>query len=147
MAIEDDIDLFARVPTLNLLGAAALQVLAIGAEQREYGFGERLFEEGDAADSGYIVRRGAFRVASDDGNEAVAGQHALIGELALMVAMTRPATATALEQSSVLRISRSLFQRVLESHPEAARRLRDDIAARSNAAATAIARVSANLKS
>ena len=41
----------------------------------------------------------------------------LIGELALVVD-EGPATAVALEQSSVLRISRSLFQRVLESHPE-----------------------------
>lgn len=146
MAIEDDIALFARVPTLNLLGAAALQVLAIGAEQRDYGFGERLFEQGDPADSGFIVRYGAFRVASDDGQEAIAGQNVLIGELALVVSMARPATATALEQSSVLRISRSLFQRVLESHPEAARRLRDDFAARSNAATGAITRVSAALR-
>lgn len=146
MAIEDDIALFARVPTLNLLGAAALQVLAIGAEQRDYGFGERLFEQGDPADSGFIVRHGAFRVASDDGQEAIAGQNVLIGELALVVSMARPATATALEQSSVLRISRSLFQRVLESHPEAARRLRDDFAARSNAATGAITRVSAALR-
>jgi CRP-like cAMP-binding protein len=147
MAIEDDIALFARVPTLNLLGMAALQVLAIGAEQRDYGFGERLFEEGEAADSGYIVRHGAFRVASSDGTETVAGRDALIGELALMAPIKRPATATALEPSSVLRISRSLFQRVLESHPEAARRLRDEVAARSNAAAAAIAQVSATLRS
>lgn len=147
MAIEDDIALFARVPTLNLLGMAALQVLAIGAEQREYAFGEKLFAEGDSADSGYIVRSGAFRVASGDGHEAVAGQDALIGELALMVPMARPSTAIALEQSSVLRISRSLFQRVLESHPDAARRLRDDLAARTNAASGAIARISAALKS
>ena len=146
MAIEDDIALFARVPTLNLLGAAALQVLAIGAEQREYGFGERLFEQGDPADSGFIVRHGAFRVASDDGHEAVAGQNVLIGELALVVPMARPATATALEQSSVLRISRSLFQRVLESHPEAARRLRDDFAARTNAAARAMVRATETLR-
>lgn len=146
MAIEDDIALFARVPTLNLLGAAALQVLAIGAEQREYGFGERLFEQGDPADSGFIVRHGAFRVASDDGHEAVAGQNVLIGELALVVPMARPATATALEQSSVLRISRSLFQRVLESHPEAARRLRDDFAARTNAAAGAMVRATETLR-
>lgn len=146
MAIEDDIALFARVPTLNLLGAAALQVLAIGAEQREYGFGERLFEEGDPADSGFIVRHGAFRVASDDGHEAIAGQNVLIGELALVVPMARPATATALEPSSVLRISRSLFQRVLESHPEAARRLRDDFAARTNAAAGAMVRATETLR-
>lgn len=146
MAIEDDIALFSRVPTLNLLGAAALQVLAIGAEQREYGFGERLFEEGDPADSGFIVRHGAFRVASDDGHEAIAGQNVLIGELALVVPMARPATATALEPSSVLRISRSLFQRVLESHPEAARRLRDDFAARTNAAAGAMVRATETLR-
>lgn len=146
MAIEDDIALFSRVPTLNLLGAAALQVLAIGAEQRDYGFGERLFEQGDPADSGFIVRHGAFRVASDDGHEAIAGQNVLIGELALVVPMARPATATALEPSSVLRISRSLFQRVLESHPEAARRLRDDFAARTNAAAGAMIRATETLR-
>lgn len=146
MAIEDDIALFSRVPTLNLLGAAALQVLAIGAEQRDYGFGDRLFEQGDPADSGFIVRHGAFRVASDDGHEAIAGQNVLIGELALVVPMARPATATALEPSSVLRISRSLFQRVLESHPEAARRLRDDFAARTNAAAGAMVRVTETLR-
>lgn len=146
MAIEDDIALFSRVPTLNLLGAAALQVLAIGAEQRDYGFGERLFEQGDPADSGFIVRHGAFRVASDDGHEAIAGQNVLIGELALVVSMARPATATALEPSSVLRISRSLFQRVLESHPEAARRLRDDFAARTNAAAGAMVRATETLR-
>jgi CRP-like cAMP-binding protein len=147
MAIEDDIALFARVPTLNLLGMAALQVLAIGAEQRDYGFGERLFEEGEPADSGYIVRHGAFRVASSDGTETMAVKDALIGELALMAPIKRPATATALEPSSVLRISRSLFQRVLESHPEAARRLRDEVAARANAATAAIAQVSATLRS
>lgn len=147
MAIEDDIALFTRVPTFDLLGMPALQVLAIGAEQRDYKPGEKLFQQGEPADSGFIVREGTFRVASDDGSETVAGPHILIGELALVVAMPRPATATALEASSVLRISRSLFQRVLESHPEAARRLRDDFAARSNAAANAMSRISANLRS
>jgi len=146
MAIEDDIALFTRVPTFNLLGMSALQVLAIGAEQRDYKLGERLFEQGDAADSGFIVRQGTFRVSSDDGSETIAGPNILIGELALVVPMARPATATAIEPSSALRISRSLFQRVLESHPEAARRLRDDFAARSDAATTAMARVSANLR-
>ena len=146
MAIEDDIALFARVPTLNLLGPAALQVLAIGSEQRDYGFGEKLFQQGEPADAGFIVRRGAFRVASDDGSETVAGPSALIGELALIVTMTRPSTATALEPSSVLRISRSLFQRVLESHPEAALRLRDEFAARSNAASTAMIRAAGTLR-
>jgi CRP-like cAMP-binding protein len=145
MSIEDDIALLARVPALNLLGMSALQVLAIGAEQRDYGYGDVLFHENDIADAGYVVRRGSFRVASEGGPEVVVGVGELIGELALIVDMRRPATATALEHSTVVRVSRTLYQRVLESHPEAARRIRDDLAARTNAAATAIARLTSKL--
>jgi len=145
MSIEDDIALLARVPALNLLGMAALQVLAIGAEQRDYGYGDVLFHQNDIADAGYVIRRGSFRVAAEGGPEMVVGAGELIGELALIVDMRRPATATALEHSTVVRVSRTLYQRVLESHPEAARRIRDDLAARTNAAATAIARLTSKL--
>jgi CRP-like cAMP-binding protein len=145
MSIEDDIALLARVPALNLLGMSALQVLAIGAEQRDYGYGDVLFHQNDIADAGYVIRRGSFRVAAEDGPEMVVGVGELIGELALIVDMRRPATATALEHTTVVRVSRTLYQRVLESHPEAARRIRDDLAARTNAAATAIARLTSKL--
>lgn len=146
MSVEDDIALFNRVPTLNVLGMAALNVLAIGGEHKNLEFGDELFKIGDEGDSGYVVKRGSFRVAAVERvNEAVVGPGALIGELALMVAMPRPSTAMALESSSVIRLSRSLFQRVLESHPEAARRLRDEMAARAGNAAGSIARLTAKL--
>ncbi len=146
MSIDDDIALLARVPALNLLGMAALQVLAIGAEQRDLGYGDKLFHAGDIADAGYVVRRGSFRVtAGEGGREVIAGPGELIGELALIVEMRRPATAVALEPSTVVRVSRTLYQRVLESHPEAARRVRDDLAERTNAATMAIARLTAKL--
>lgn len=147
MSIEDDIALLARVPALNMLGMSALQVLAIGAEQYDYGFGDVLFHKGDIADAGYIVRQGAFRISVGDGGpETVAAVGELIGELALIHDMRRPATATALEKSSVIRLSRKLYQRVLESHPEAALRVRDDLASRSNEVATALTRLMARLK-
>jgi CRP-like cAMP-binding protein len=146
MSIEDDVALLARVPMLKLLGMAALQVLAIGAEHRDYAVGEKLFRFGDIADGGFVVRRGSFRVSADGvQREAIAGPGTLIGELALLVEMRRPATATSLEYSTAVRLSRSLFQRVLESHPEAARRVRDDLAARTNDAASAIANLTAKL--
>ena len=145
MSIEDDIALLARVPALNLLGMAALQVLAIGAEQRDYGHGDVLFHQNDIADAGYVVQRGSFRIAAEGGPEMVAGAGELIGELALILDMRRPATATALEPSTVVRVSRTLYQRVLESHPEAARRIRDDLAARTNATTSAIARLTSKL--
>ena len=134
MSIEDDVALLERVPTLRLLGTAALRMLAIGSEQRDVARDDLLFYIGDDADSGFIVQRGAFRISLEDGSgaEVVAGPGALIGELALVVAMQRPATAIALEHSSVIRIARSLFQRVLESDPGAANRLRDEFATRTS---------------
>jgi CRP-like cAMP-binding protein len=132
MSIEDDVALLDRVPTLRLLGTAALRMLAIGSEQREIVRGDLLFNEGDDADAGFIVQRGAFLIEDRAGAEIVASSGALIGELALVVAMVRPSTATALEHSSVIRITRSLFQRVLESDPAAARRLRDEFASRTS---------------
>ena len=44
MAIEDDISLLERVPTLGLLGRQALRILAIGAETRYIHSGELLFK-------------------------------------------------------------------------------------------------------
>src|SRR5437870_6591281 len=120
MSIEDDVALLERVPTLRLLGSASLRMLAIGSEQRNYGQGDVLFSAGDEADAGYVVQRGTFRIEDGVSAEIVAGPTALIGELALVVAMKRPSTAIALDNSSVIRIPRPLFPRVPESDPAAA---------------------------
>jgi CRP-like cAMP-binding protein len=145
MSIEDDVALLERVPTLRLLGTPALRMLAIGSEQRNIGRGEMLFSAGDDADAGFIVQRGAFRIEDGSGAEMIAGPGALIGELALITAMPRPSTAIALEHSSVIRVARSLFQRVLESDPAAARRLRDEFAARTSQIASDILMAGAKL--
>ena len=138
MSIDDDVALLDRVPTLHLLGTASLRMLAIGSEQRDVARGDLLFREGDDADSGFVVQRGAFRIDNGSGAEVVAGPGALIGELALVVPMRRPSSALALEYCTVIRIARSLFQRVLESDPAAARRLRDEFASRSSQIASDI---------
>lgn len=138
MSIEDDVALLERVPTLRLLGTDALRMLAIGSEQRNVARGDALFSAGDDADAGFVVQRGAFRVEDGHGAEMIAGPTALIGELALITAMQRPSSATAIEHSSVIRIARSLFQRILESDPAAARRLRDEFASRSSQLASDI---------
>lgn len=137
MSIDDDVALLERVPTMRLLGDSSLRMLAIGSEQRDFNAGDVLFKAGDAADAGYVVQRGTFRV-EEGGAEIIAGPGALIGELALIVAMKRPSTATALERGTVIRVARSLFQRVLESDPPAARRLRDELALRTSQLASDI---------
>jgi CRP-like cAMP-binding protein len=49
-----------------------------------------------------------------------------------MTETVRPATATALEPASVIRISRTLFLKMLDGYPDAARRLRDSLMARAD---------------
>jgi CRP-like cAMP-binding protein len=134
MAIEDDISFFERVPTLGMLGRAALRILAIGAESRYVHRGEVLFTAGELADSGFVVQEGAFKLAAqeqDGGRTITVGPGTLLGELAMLTETTRPVTATALEPSTVLRIPRSLFIKMLEGYPDAATRLRDTLARRS----------------
>ena len=145
MSIEDDVSLLERVPTLRLLGRDALRVIAIGSEQQEFSRGSYLFREDEQADCGYVVQNGAFRVTVGDDHEVMAERGTLIGELSLLVAMPRRSTAVAAEYSSVIRITRSLFQRVLDSDPDAALRLRNDMASRMNELASDFAQVRAKL--
>ena len=132
MAIEDDIKFLESVPLLRLVGRAALRIVAIGAEQRYVHGGEILFHRNAHADSGYVVQEGAFSVSGDPerGTPATAGPGTLLAEMAMMAETDHGVTATAMTPSTVVRIPRSLFLKMLEGYPDAARRLRDHIASR-----------------
>ena len=128
MTIEDDIAFLERVPTLHLLSRQALRILAIGAQSRYVHGGEILFNAGEEAEGGYVVQEGSFNLmpeSSDENKAAVVGPCTLLGEVALFTESQRMATATALEPSTVLRIPRPLFVKMLEGFPDAASKLRD----------------------
>jgi CRP-like cAMP-binding protein len=147
MSIDDDIALLERIPTFALLGRAALRVLAIGAETHQLEAGDNLFMAGDPADAGYVVQEGSFNLlpdaTGDDVREVTAARGMLLGELALMADTIRPATATAVEPSSVIRISRTLFLKMLDGYPDAAQKLRDSLIARADQSAQDMARLRA----
>jgi CRP-like cAMP-binding protein len=147
MTIEDDIAFLERIPIFRRLGSGALRIVAIGAESYSVETGQVLFTVGEAADGGYIIQRGSFNLSTERGNEAevVAGPGTLLGEAALIAETKRPATARAREDSVVLRISRSMFLRMLEGYPDAAQRLRDLLASRADQWARDIENVRAAL--
>ena len=146
MTIEDDIAFLQRVPALSLLGRDALRILAIGSEARYIHEGMSLFGEGEDADGAYVVQEGSFELVSQKSREpSIIGPGTLVGELALITESTRPATATAREPSSVVRISRLLFMMMLEGYPDAAVRLRDAMATRVNETARDFGMVRASL--
>jgi CRP-like cAMP-binding protein len=147
VGIEDDIAFIERVPTLRMLGRTALRILAIGAESRYVHKDEVLFSAGDATDCGYVIQEGSFTLDSGSKSvgELVAGPGTLLGELALIAETKRPATATAREPSTVIRISRSLFLKMLEGYPEAADILRQQISVRMQQAVGQMADIRAML--
>jgi CRP-like cAMP-binding protein len=132
MSIEDDIAFLESVPTLRLLGRDALRILAIGSESRYLHDGNVLFTQGEPADAGYVVQEGLLSLGPVRGKaEPVkVGPGTLLGELAMLTETTRPVTATAVEPSTVIRIPRTLFLKMLEGYPDAAVRLRDSFVAR-----------------
>ena len=143
MSIEDDIAFLERIPALRLLGRDALRILAIGSENRTIHEGISLFGEGEDADGAYVVQEGSFDIVSERNSvpASVAGPGSLIGELALLTETKRPMAAIAREPSSVVRIPRQLFLKMLEGYPDAARRMRDALATRVNQTAGEFARV------
>ena len=107
--------------------------------------GDVLFRAGDAADAGYVIQHGSLKLLPPDadGSDAgvICGPGVLIGEIALLTETVRPVTAIAREPTMVMRISRSLFRKVLEGFPDAARLMRDRLAERANQAADEISAV------
>jgi len=149
MTIEDDIAFLQRVPTFAQLGFSALQIVAIGSEAKQLDENEVLFRAGDAADAGYVIQTGALKLLRSDAKKAdngvKVGPGVLIGELALLTETKRPVTAIATEPTTVMRISRSLFRKVLEGFPDAARLMRDRLAERANQASAEISAVRGTL--
>ena len=133
MSLEDDVAKLARNAILAALGPDALRLLAFSAETRTLRAGDILFRRNEASNGGFVVLSGSIALdASDHGSAAarIVRPPALIGEIALLTQTARPATAIAREPSSVLRISRLLFRRVLGEYPASAERLRHSLAAR-----------------
>jgi CRP-like cAMP-binding protein len=143
MTIEDDIAFLERVPLLKRLGTNALRILAIGTESYSVDAGEVLFSPGDGADGAYVVQHGSFALQPERPGEpeTIAESGALLGETALIVESQRLETAIAREESIVLRISRAMFLKMLESNPEAAQRLRETFAARADQSARDIEKI------
>ncbi len=133
MGLDDDAAKLARNATFAALEPDALRLLAFSAETRILRAGDILFRRGEPSNGGFVVLSGSIALdASYRGapTARILRPPALIGDLALLTETIRPATAIAREASTVLRISRPLFHRVLNEFPASASHLRQSLADR-----------------
>src|SRR5215467_13562799 len=150
MTIEDDISFLGHLPTFAQLGYSTLQIVAIGSETKQLAEGEILFRAGETTDAGYVIREGSLRLTTHDprrsDQDVTFGPGTLIGELALVSETICSATAIADEPTTVIRISRSLFCKVLEGFPQSARLMRDRFTERAKLASDELSRLREILK-
>ena len=82
-----------------------------------YKAGDRIFREGDTGDCAYLIESGSVEVSITRGDETyrvnILGVNDLFGEMALIDKRPRMATVTALDETRVIRISRSLIEEKL----------------------------------
>ena len=133
MSVEYDIATLEQVPMLRVLGRGILRMIALGAETRQVHTGEMLFAPNEKPDCAFVVQSGMFALSMDPENSQrviEAGPGSMLGEFALLTESARPFSAIAQQPSTVMRISRSMFMKILENDADAAVRLRDYVARR-----------------
>ncbi|MEB2847580.1 cyclic nucleotide-binding domain-containing protein [Rhizobiales bacterium RZME27] len=144
MALADDIRLLSQVPLFSDMDGDQLRLIAFGAERRTVAHGQALFREHSPAECAFVVASGRFQLSTlgRDGHmqvEKEVGSGALLSELALITMVERKYTAVALQDSDVLKVTRTLFHRLLEEYPRAAQilqaRIRDNLVRMAQAAA------------
>lgn len=128
MTLEQDIELLSDVELLSDFDLEQLRLLAFGAQKRDLKAGDTLYRENASADCGYIIVQGQVELSKQelDRSKIVLdhfGKGSLVGELALVTETRRVNTAIATRDTQVIRISRTIFRRVLEEFPDLAARL------------------------
>ena len=103
--------------------ATLLGKIAVGKHEVSFRKREKVFSQGDPADSIYFIQSGRIKitVVSGAGKEAVLammGPHDFFGEGSLVGQSLRVSTAETLEPSTVFRVEKRAMMRSLHEQPE-----------------------------
>lgn len=132
MALDDDIRTLSGVALFQSLADEHLRLLAFGADSVRLPAGQRLYREGDIADSAFVMVSGRVGLYRNRGRQSeLVGSvesGAILSEFALIAETQRLTDAVALGESRLLRIDRKSFLRILEEYPSLASALYDRIA-------------------
>lgn len=111
-----------KSPLFRVLTRVRLEEVATSLRPGQYAKGQIIFSQGDHGDSLYLVEIGAVKISAQsvDGREAIIGEvrpGETFGELVLVDAAPRSATATAVEDTVTLRLDRGAFDHLLDEDP------------------------------
>lgn len=117
-----------QIPFFENLRRHELEEVSSFMFLREYQEDEHLFEMGQPGEALFIILSGEVSIEVPDGFEAVKsiaqlGKNTFVGELALMDASARSASARSIVPTKALALFRSDLDRLFHSHPRIAARI------------------------
>ena len=128
MALNDDIHLFSEIPLFRLLEKDAVRLLAFSAETKLLRAGDILARAPGSLDGGNLLIKGSLAIFDNPdqiGNAAqIVRAPTLVGELSMIAQTDFVGSIVAREPSTILRIPRAVFHRVLAEYPESAQKVR-----------------------
>lgn len=116
--------MLARLPLFRQLEDEALRVLAFSLDSVVLTAGDYLFKKGDFSEAGYFILSGSVAILKDSVEVKLVYPGALIGEMALLAQSRLQYSAQAREPVTALKITRTLFTRILREYPGSAIRIR-----------------------
>ena len=136
MAILDPVETLRRVPFFAVLPADDLKALAAHCVVKRLDRDEMLFAEGDPCEGLFVVQAGAmklFKMAETGREQVLATERAgsTVGELALFDGGSFPASAAAVEDSTVLYLPKREFLDLCRHNSEVAFAVIRSLASRS----------------
>jgi CRP/FNR family transcriptional regulator, cyclic AMP receptor protein len=117
---NEKIELLKRVPLFARCTKAELIEVAISADEREAGEGDRLTEEGRRGREFFVLVEGAVVVRRGGRKLADLGPGDWFGEIAILTYKPRTATVTATSPVRLLVLSDRAFRRIVETTPRIA---------------------------
>ncbi|HVE49304.1 MAG TPA: cyclic nucleotide-binding domain-containing protein [Casimicrobiaceae bacterium] len=125
MDVFQEAEMLRNVPLFGGLSPAQLKLLAFTGSVLRFEPGDVLMQQGDPADSAYVILEGTVEVVgkTKDGGEfviAVQGKNSVMGEMGVICDAPRSATVRAKDAVRALRISGDVFLRLACESPQRA---------------------------
>jgi CRP-like cAMP-binding protein len=125
VSVDTEAAQLARVPMFGKLDPARLKLLAFTSRALTFAPGEDLVRVGEPSDSAYLILEGTVDMigSTAEGGEfriGHAGVNSLIGEMGVLMNGPRTLTVRAQGEVRALKISASMFVRLVSENPEVA---------------------------
>lgn len=126
------IEILKNISFFSTLGDADLQKIAENVKMEYYPVGHVIFNEGDAGDLMYVIKRGKVQVIRGQAEIAQLEDGAFFGEMALVSDEPRNATIKTLTELEVMTLAKGDFKNLIASNAGIATTVSYEVVKRAN---------------